>query len=105
MSKLAERFGVSGIYLARVCASLDVPRPERGYWAKLAVGKAPPQPALPEPSGGVQLTWSQTGELVRMPKPKAPVPQRPKAKTSIPRDRVHPLIAGAAKHFENGRDV
>lgn len=105
MSKLAERFGVSGSYLARVCASLDVPRPERGYWAKLAVGKAPPQPALPEPSGGVQLTWSQTGEPVRMPKPKAPTPKKPKAKAAIPRDRVHPLIAGAVKHSENGRDV
>ena len=105
MSKLAEQFGVSGSYLARVCTSLDVPRPERGYWAKLAVGKAPPQPALPEPSGGIQLTWSQTGEPVKLPKPKAPSPRQRKAKVAILRDRVHPLIVGAAKHFESGRDV
>lgn len=38
MIKVAEKFDVSGIYLARVCAALRVPRPERGYWAKLAVG-------------------------------------------------------------------
>lgn len=105
MSKLAERLGVSGSYLARVCTSLDVPRPERGYWAKLAVGKPPPQPALPEPSGGIQLTWSQTGEPVKMAKPKAPTPKGPKPKAVIPHDRLHPLIAGAAKHFESGRDV
>ncbi len=105
MSKLAERFGVSGSYLARVCTNLDVPRPERGYWAKLAVRKAPPQPALPEPSGGIQLTWSQTGEPIKMPKPKAPSRKAPKPKVVVPRDRVHPLIVGVAKHFESGRDV
>jgi hypothetical protein len=40
MSKIAEQFDVSGSYLARVCTLLNVPRPERGYWAKLAVGRA-----------------------------------------------------------------
>lgn len=45
MTKVAEEFGVSGSYMARVCLTLNVPRPERGYWAKLAVGKAaPPEP-------------------------------------------------------------
>lgn len=42
MTKVAEQFGVSGSYLTRVCTTLNVPRSERGYWAKLAVGKAPP---------------------------------------------------------------
>jgi hypothetical protein len=41
MVKVGERFKVSGSYMARVCSTLRVPRPERGYWAKLAVGKAP----------------------------------------------------------------
>lgn len=49
MIKVAERFEASGSYLARVCAELRVPRPERGYWAKLAVGKPPQRSALPEP--------------------------------------------------------
>ncbi|MDX3911649.1 MAG: hypothetical protein QHC67_17855 [Sphingobium sp.] len=48
MTKIAARFGVSGSYLARICTMLNVPRPERGYWAKLAVGKAPLQPSLPD---------------------------------------------------------
>ena len=52
MTKVAEKFEVSGSYLARVCTELRVPRPERGYWAKLAVGKAPQRPALPEPLPG-----------------------------------------------------
>jgi hypothetical protein len=36
MTRVAERFGVSGSYMARVCELMNVPRPERGYWAKLA---------------------------------------------------------------------
>ena len=44
MTKAAEKFEVSGSYLARVCSVLHVPRPEWGYWAKLAFGKAPNRP-------------------------------------------------------------
>nr|ART90370.1 Bll1572 protein [uncultured bacterium] len=63
MIKVAEKFDVSGSYLARVCTALRVPRPERGYWAKLAVGKAPKRPALPEPQPGDPIVWSRTDEL------------------------------------------
>ena len=38
--KVAEQSNVSGSYLARICSVLHVPRPARGYWAKLAVGRA-----------------------------------------------------------------
>jgi hypothetical protein len=48
MIKVGEKFEVSGSYMARMCSVLNVPRPERGYWAKLAVGKAPTRPPLPE---------------------------------------------------------
>jgi hypothetical protein len=57
MLKVAARFGVSSSYMARVCTQLNVPRPERGYWAKLAVCKAPKQPALQEPRTGDPLAW------------------------------------------------
>jgi hypothetical protein len=62
MIKVAEKFSVSGSYKARVCSVLNVPRPERGYWAKLEVGKAPARPALPEALPGDQLFWSQEGD-------------------------------------------
>jgi len=55
MLRVAARFGVSSSYMARVCTLLNVPRPERGYWAKLAVGKAPKQPPLTEPRPGDSL--------------------------------------------------
>ncbi len=80
MIKVAEKFEVSGSYLARVCTELRVPRPERGYWAKLAVGKAPQRPALPEPlacvyrydtpTGKQYRPWDARARAMRMPEPR-----------------------------------
>lgn len=105
MMKIGEELGVSGSYLARVCTLLNVPRPERGYWAKLAVGKAPAQPPLPEARSGDPLQWSKEGEAVARPRPEAPRRRKPEQKMRIARDQVHALIRGARTHFEKGRDV
>src|SRR5665647_3869915 len=37
--KVAERYGVSGVALAKTCRKLNVPLPPRGYWAKIKAGK------------------------------------------------------------------
>lgn len=63
MTKVAEKFQVSGSYLARACTALQVPRPERGYWAKLAVGKASKAPQLPEAQPGDPMVWMRTEGL------------------------------------------
>lgn len=106
MVKVAGSFGISSSYMARVCTLLNVPRPERGYWAKLAVGKAPKQPALPEPQPGDPLEWTRDGSIPKRlrPLPKPPVPKRrkPQASTSVQID-VHPLIKSAKAYFEAGR--
>jgi hypothetical protein len=106
MIKVAEQFQVSGSYMARVCSVLRVPRPERGYWAKLAVGKASTRRPLPEAQPGDQVLWSKEsglGEYVA-PKPVALPENRPS-----PRARkftgTHGLILGAKTHFESGRAV
>jgi|GEM_PF-1903621 len=50
-TKLAEKLGVSDVAIAKRCQKLGVPRPERGYWAKLEHGKiarkTPELPPLP----------------------------------------------------------
>ncbi|MCF8152463.1 MAG: hypothetical protein K9J80_17180, partial [Sulfuritalea sp.] len=106
MIRVAEKFEVSGSYLARVCTELRVPRPERGYWAKLAVGKAPQRPALPEPLPGDPFVWSRADGL---PAPVVPTPrQAPTTRTSRPSRPVvgiHGLIRGAKVHFLAGRKV
>jgi hypothetical protein len=85
---------------------MNVPRPERGYWAKLAVGKAPKQPALPDIRHGDQAIWNRTGapSAVSRPLPKPPI-KRPKRKPAVAATipAVHPLIQGAKEHFEVGR--
>jgi len=47
MQKLAKRFGLSDVGLAKACRSADIPRPGRGYWARLAAGKRVVKTALP----------------------------------------------------------
>lgn len=105
MNRIAGRFDVSGSYLARICTLLNVPRPARGYWAKLAVGKAPAPTPLPAARPGDLLHWSQDGERVPPPKPKAPPRRRSATTVRIARNQIHGLIRGARTHFENGRPV
>ncbi|MFY2028116.1 hypothetical protein [Achromobacter xylosoxidans] len=47
ISKLCQEYGLSDNGLRKLCLRLKVPVPERGYWAKKAVGKARAKPQLP----------------------------------------------------------
>ena len=108
MTKVAQQFDVSGSYLARICTLLNVPRPERGYWAKLAVGKAPPKVPLLPAQPGDPMHWSSEGERVPQPKPQAPkVPRERKSgrKIRVPREHIHHLIRGAKPHIEKTRRI
>ena len=106
MLKVAARFEVSSSYMARVCTLLNVPRPERGYWAKLTVGKATRQPPLPEARPGDVLIWSRNGDQSRfhrlLPKRPADLPRRRNMPVG-PRATQHPLLVGAKPLFEAGR--
>jgi hypothetical protein len=39
MIKLAKKYGLSDVGLAKVCKRNNIPRPGNGYWAKVAHGK------------------------------------------------------------------
>jgi hypothetical protein len=56
-SKLAKRYGISGSMVARICKELNVPRPERGYWAKLKHGYKVKIPKLPALKDGQKDVW------------------------------------------------
>ena len=119
MLRVAERFGVSSSYLARVCTELRVPRPARGYWAKLAFGKRPEKSALPAARSGDVTEWSPgaaIGTIERAAK-KAGAPLATNAdtrsavkegsrRTSSKKraaDECHPLIIGVKPLFLNTR--
>ncbi len=105
MTKVADRYGISGSYMARVCALLNIPRSRRGYWAKVAVGKAPARIALPEAHPGDPLIWSKEGEQLPPPKPPRAPTTREDKPVRIPRKQIHGLVRGAKTHFENSRTI
>jgi hypothetical protein len=45
--KLSEEFGVSDVAIAKRCRKLNIPRPPRGYWAKIEAGQSVKRPPLP----------------------------------------------------------
>jgi hypothetical protein len=94
----AEQFGVSGSFLARICRDLDVPRPPRGYWAKLAARRAPDPPPLPAARPGFPRDWSKS-TVTR--KPCRPPPRRgPRARPAAVAETGLPgLVAAATAHF------
>ncbi|MGB7603588.1 MAG: hypothetical protein WBM24_25035 [Candidatus Sulfotelmatobacter sp.] len=107
MIKVAEQFKVSGSYMARVCSALRVPRPERGHWAKLAVGKAPGWPPLPEAQPGDQLNWSRDGGLQSPHRPQIVArPLGPRgSRLACPVTGVHGLIRDAKGYYGRGYKV
>lgn len=53
MKTLAGRFELSDVGLAKACKKANIPRPPRGYWAKLAAGKKVARSALPTRGPGM----------------------------------------------------
>lgn len=79
---VAATLGVSDVGLKKACAKAGVPVPERGYWAKLAAGKAVVRTKLPLRDPGMSNTvtigkepyswrWDPEAELA------APLPESP----------------------------
>lgn len=102
MTKLAERFKVSGNYLGRVCDSLRVPHPDRGYWAKKEVGRAPPKPPLPQIEPGEPAQWAPgNGVLIRP----SSLQDRSAQRSRSERKKTHALLHGATAHFAHTRNV
>jgi hypothetical protein len=50
---IAQRMGVSDVWLKKCCAKADIPVPERGYWAKLRANKKVVRQKLPPRSPGM----------------------------------------------------
>lgn len=46
VQQVAEAYGISGVRLGKVCRTLDVPVPPRGYWARMRSGFTVIKPRL-----------------------------------------------------------
>jgi hypothetical protein len=68
-SKLSEEFSVSDVAIAKRCKRLGLPRPSRGYWAKLGTGKKLRKPPLPPTADElfVQAAGKPVGKSMQLP--------------------------------------
>jgi len=116
MSKVCKRYGISDVALKKACLKVDIPTPERGYWAKKdAGGKTIQVPLPPRPPGmedevvigGGGGYWHQPWSTEVLLGPVPPPPEFPEpietvrerianvlGKVTVPRDfhNWHPAI-------------
>jgi hypothetical protein len=48
VTQLSRRYGFSDVWLAKICRKYDIPRPPRGYWARIQSGQNVPKTPLPK---------------------------------------------------------
>jgi hypothetical protein len=71
--KVAERYGISGVALAKKCRNFGIPLPERGYWNRLQAGKKVRKtPLKPAAAGTSESVLIIQGEGPRPTKPPEP---------------------------------
>ena len=73
MSRLSEEFGVSDVALGKVCRKHGIPRPGRGYWAKVAAGAKLRRAPLPKRKDDEMVEFAD-GRGPRQPVPVVELP-------------------------------
>jgi hypothetical protein len=107
VSKVAEKYGISDVAVAKVCRKLNIPVPGRGYWARKSAGyKLSKQPLPPFKNAPVLYRAERT----KTPKPPNDFsdPELLKiaeveAKKLPVLASEHPLIGKARKQLERGK--
>lgn len=65
LREVAKTYGVSDVYLGKICRQLNVPLPGRGYWAKIRAGKKPRRIKLPPARKNAKtqiVAWHHTNQ-------------------------------------------
>ena len=113
ITKLAKRYGLSDVGLAKTCRRHKIPKPERGYWAKRASGKAMPKLPLPELTAGesylsiIDIQIRQPIEFSNPEETKTQVSfEKETANQIIVPDNIdtpHPLVSRTEKSLRDGK--
>lgn len=87
--RLAAEFGISDVALAKTCRRMNVPRPPRGYWARVAAGYTVKRTILPKPRPNQPATATFLRAATQaiadhrpQSRPRSPSPQRSRAPTT-----------------------
>jgi len=107
VSKVAPRYGISGVALGKVCRKYKIPLPPRGYWAKVKAEHSPAKPPLPAAKKFDHCSLP----LSRSPTHNPDNPDKAQKSTLTAKDRVgfidvaeelqspHPLIQAASQRL------
>lgn len=108
-TKVGLDYGISGNAVAKACAKLNIPRPQRGYWAKIAFGKRVRKLALPplEKGGRDSTTLGEFAEKRRnLPAIEAPpiasVPEEAMTKLHPAVQKTRMALRGAERNRDTG---
>ena len=101
MRQLAAEFGLSDVALAKTCRRMNVPRPGRGYWARVAAKQRVKRPPLPHaaPRG---YEWfvaerNPTPSLVAVRRASRPRVKSPEVMVARTLENAHDAVIALAK--------
>lgn len=97
MVSLAPKYGVSAVFLKRVCARLNIPCPPRGYWARKQSGQRLKTPPLPKSQPGDPSEWRKGDQL-----PLKATTEQSEAAPNKTRAR-RTMVMGSLDSFSSGR--
>lgn len=64
--QVAAVYGVSDVMIHKICKSLDIPVPPKGYWARVRAGEKLKKPPLPAKEGANQIIGYKTYKEVKI---------------------------------------
>ncbi|MFC1719915.1 hypothetical protein ACFL00_02090 [Pseudomonadota bacterium] len=104
ITKIGKKFGISDVAIAKKCRQLDVPRPPRGYWARLAHGYKDSKPPLPKLKKGVATTC-EINPTYHSNQPRLkPKKETPSVTVKEKVTRYHPTVVEIRQILAEGRE-
>lgn len=109
VSKLAPNYNLSDVGFAKLCKRFDIPRPPRGYWARLEVGQKVKRTPLPkyDEEDVIKIYAPEPGEVEAAAKAKVEADKRenrlPKIEIAETLRGCHSLVSVTNDAFEGAK--
>ena len=76
MTAISKEYGLSDVGMAKLCKRHNIPRPPRGYWARVEHGQKPPKVELPNPDQDANIEIHAIRRKTRWIRKCRPMPMR-----------------------------
>lgn len=107
MTKLSQWYGLSDVGLAKICRKNNIPRPPRGYWARVQSGQEVAKTPLPDGDDNRLIEIGTYASVVRRTAlfTRRVSPPRLRKDIVVPEQLIapHPLVAESARRLERRR--